>query len=210
MHARPSGREPFTDISYQMLFNDRIKDDETVESISREEMLRHWLEKEVHENDGDDLAVDAIEDEDRLLEELIDRKPIAESIFADSDLRWHHLDLQEDELEALHTIKGESGEDWRAITEENTIASIADHIHEADDLDELDTPKDLEQVVDFASKFPDDIEMEELIAVEEADEDPYLADGNHRAVAIALHRRDGGAYPEQEAYVGASADQLGS
>ena len=191
-----------------MLFNDRLRTDDTVESISREEMLRHWLEKEVHENDGDDLAVDAIDDEDRLLDELVERKPIAESIFADSDLRWHHLDLHEDELEALHTIKGESGEDWRAITEENTITSIADHIHEADDLAELDTPKDLEQVVDFASKFPDEIEMEELIVADEADEDAYLADGNHRAVAIALHLRDGGAYPEQEAYVGVSADEL--
>lgn len=191
-----------------MLFDERIKHDSTVESIPREEMLRHWLEKEVHENEDDGLDVGAIDDEERLLEELIDRKPIAESIFEDSDLQWYHLDLEEDELEALHTIKGESGEDWRAITEENTIESIADHIHEADGLDDLDTPKDLEQVVDFASKFPDDIEMEELIAVEETEVDPYLTDGNHRAVAIALHLRNGGTYPEQEAYVGVSREEL--
>ena len=191
-----------------MSFEERIHHDSTVESITREEMLRHWLEKEVHENEGDDLDVETIDDEDSLLAELIERKPIAESIFEDSDLRWCHLHLDEDELEALHTVKGDSGEDWRAITEDNTIASIADHIHAADDLADLDTPKDLEQVVEFASKFPDDIEMEEVIAVEEADRDPYLADGNHRAVAIALHLRNGGAYPEQEAYVGVSSADL--
>jgi hypothetical protein len=171
-------------------------------------MLRHWLAKEVHENDGDDLDVEAIDDDDRLLAELIDRKPIAESIFENSDLRWYHLDLEVEELEALHTVKGESGEDWRAITEDNSIASIADHIHAADNLADLDTPKDLEQVVEFAAKFPDDIEMEEVIAVAEADRDPYLADGNHRAVAIALHLRNGGVYPEQEAYVGVSSAKL--
>ena len=191
-----------------MSFEERIHHDSTVESITREEMLRHWLEKEVHENEGDDLDVETIDDEDRLLAELVERKPIAESIFEDSDLRWYHLHLDEDELEALHTVKGDSGEDWRAITDDNTIASIADHIHGADDLADLDTPKDLEQVVEFASKFPDDIEMEEVIAVEEADRDPYLAGGNHRAVAIALHLRNGGAYPEQEAYVGVSSAEL--
>ncbi len=190
-----------------MLFNDRIRNDSTVDSISREEMLRHWLSKEVSEND-DSLDVESIDDEETLLSELIDRKPIAEAIFRDSDLQWYHLDLEEHELERLHTVKGESGEDWRAITDENTIKSIAQCIHETDDLGQLDTPKDLGQVVDFASDFPDDIEMEELIVVSEADERPYLADGNHRAVAIALHIRHGGAYPEQEAYVGVSEDEL--
>ena len=173
-------------------------------SIPETEVIQYWLRKEVEENDVDTLDVGTLENREKLLNELIERKPLAESIFVDQDCEWYHLTLSEDELRGLEVVKGSEDEGWRAVAKGGLIESIAERILAADDLEQFsqDVPKDLPKVADFAESVSSDDELEELIIVGEEKERPYIADGNHRAIGMALHILQTGEYIRQEAYVG--------
>ena len=180
------------------------------ESVPETTVLQYWLRKEIEESDADDLAVEAIEDRDELLDELIERKPLAESIFAERDCTWYRLVLSKDELRGLEVVPGPNDEGWRAVAKGGLIESIAERILAADDLDEFDreVPKSLEKVTSFAETVTEDETLEELIVVGEAEGRPYVADGNHRAVGMALHVLQTGEYIEQEAYIGVDDERI--
>jgi hypothetical protein len=180
------------------------------DSVPETEVLRYWLRKEVEENDEDDLDVKAIEDRDTLLAELSERKPLAESIFADRDCEWYRLVLSEAELRGLEVVKDPDNEGWRAVAKGGLIESIGERILAADDLEQFDkeVPKSIEKVAEFAENVSSDETLEELIIVGEGNGRPYIADGNHRAVGMALHLLQTGEYIEQEAYVGVDSQRL--
>ena len=182
------------------------------ESVPETEVLRYWLRKEVEEDDEDDLDVDSIEERDELLAELNERKPLAESIFADRECEWYRLVLSEEELRSLEVVKGPDDEGWRAVAKGGLIESAAERILAADDLEQFDqeVPKPIEKVAEFAEHVSSDEELEELIIVGEEEGRPYIADGNHRAVGMALHILQTGEYIEQEAYVGVDTRRIDS
>ena len=178
--------------------------------VSREEVLRHWLGKEVAEAENDDLNVDAIDDEERLLEELAGRKPIAGSMFAARDLDWYRLELTEDELRDLALVKGPEDEDWRSVVDDDLVESVARKVYRRDETIDVDdqTQKDLAKVRTFADNLPDADQMGTLVLVHERDAArPYVADGNHRAAGKILHLLRGGEYVPQDAYLGLPADE---
>ena len=177
--------------------------------VSREEVLRHWLETEVQEAEDDDLNVDAIDDEERLLEELAGRKPIAGSMFAARDLDWYRLELTEEELRDLALVKGPEDEDWRGVVDDDLVESVAQKVYRTGETIDVDdrTRKDLEEVRTFAETLPDSERMGTLILVHERDAArPYVADGNHRAAGKILHLLRGGEYVPQDAYLGMPAE----
>lgn len=180
------------------------------ESVPETEVLRYWLQKEVEEDDEDDLNVGGITDKNELYAELRERKPLAESIFAEQNYEWYRLVLSEDELRGLEVVKGPDDEGWRAVAKGGLIESIAERILAADDLDQFDqdVPKPIEKVAAFAENVSDDEELEELIIVGEEDGRPYIVDGNHRAVGMALHILQTDEYIEQQAYVGVESQRL--
>lgn len=189
---------------------DRLgSDHDDVSAVSREAVLRYWLAEEAAEDDGD-LAVDTIDDEAVLLDELIERKPLAESVFAERALEWYHVELDEEELRALRVVPGPSGEGWRSVAENGRIESVAEKIHEADDLDWLNeaTEKDVEKVRSIAQNLQTQEAMEELIVVGDREDPPWIADGNHRAVARVLHAIEREEYTEQIAYVGVDPERF--
>ena len=180
---------------------------EDVSTVPREEVLRYWLAEELEEEKDSE----EIDDERELLRELVDRKPLAEWVFEERDREWYHVDLDEEELRALTVVKGESGEGWRSVAEDGRIESVARGIEEGDDLETLNarTEKDLEKVVGIAHDLPSKEAMEELIVVGEPGENPWIADGNHRAVARVLHAIEREEHTEQIAYVGVGGKQSG-
>lgn len=180
-------------------------------SVSEMEVIRYWLRKEVEEDD-DQLDVEAIEDKATLLSELTERKPLASSIFEERDCEWYRLVLSRDELRGLEVVKGPDDKGWRTVAKGGLIESIAERIFAADDPDRFDreVPKSIEKVTDFADDVSSGTEFEELIVVGEEEGRPYIADGNHRAVGMALHILETGEYIEQEAYVGVDSRRLDS
>jgi hypothetical protein len=180
------------------------------DSVAESDVIRYWLRKEVEEDEDDDLDVEALEDREELLDELVERKPLAESVFAEEDHDWYHLALAENELRGLEVVRGPPDEGWRAVAKGGLIESTAERILAADDLERFgqNVPKDLQKVADFADNVSSDDELEELIVVGDEDGRPYIADGNHRAIGMALHILETGEYVEQEAYIGVDTDRL--
>ena len=181
----------------------RIESEEP-ESVAETEVIRYWLRKEIEEDTEDNLDPDTLDDRKELLDALVDRKPLAESIFGEADRNWYRLVLSEHELRGLEVVRGPENEGWRAVAKGGLIESIAERILAADNLDAFDNevPKNLTKVADFADNVSSETELEELIVVGDENGRPYIADGNHRAVGMALHILQSGEYIEQEAYVG--------
>ena len=185
------------DVTYRIEF-------EEPESVAETDVIRYWLRKEIEEDDEDNLNPDTLNGREELLEALVERKPLAESVFAEADREWHRLVLSEHELRGLEVVKGDENEGWRAVAKGGLIESIAERILAADDLDAFDNevPKNLTKVADFANNVSSETELEELIVVGDENGRPYIADGNHRAVGMALHVLQTDEYIEQGAYVG--------
>ena len=173
----------------------------SVEQVTTETVLREWARQETEDEDVD---LDS-RSPDELLELLGDPQELAESIFLEEDLEWYRIQFTEEELRHLLVVKGPDDEGWRAVTDENDIESVAERIAEVDDVESLheNVPKDVLDVREMAEEFRSGEEAGAFIAVQESVEDPtYLADGNHRAVAVVHHVLTGGEYEGQPAYVG--------
>ena len=187
---------------------ERFTDGAVERWASRVEVQRRWLSNEVDDEEGD-LAVDEM-DEPELLDELCERKPLAETIFRENDLRWGFLELKEPELRTLRVVEGDDGEGWRELAPDGTILSAAERIAGADDLDELDdrVPKDVAQI----DRTARDLEsggggLGPIVVVAEPGDDwPYVADGNHRATATLLHAIRENDYVPLSVYVGAPVE----
>ena len=187
----------------------RIESEEP-ESVAETEVIRYWLRKEIEEDTEDNLDPDTLDDRKELLDALVDRKPLAESIFGEADRDWYRLVLSEHELRGLEVVRGPENEGWRAVAKGGLIESVAERILAANDLDAFDNevPKNLTKVADFADNVSSETELEELIVVGDENGRPYIADGNHRAVGMALHILQSGEYIEQQAYVGVDRQRI--
>lgn len=176
--------------------------DGPVERVPVETVVRAWARQEY----GDESDVDV---ESRSAEELVERfddpERLAKSIFFDEDLSWYRVELTEEELRNLLVVKGPEDEGWRAVAEGNSIEHVAEHIAETDEVEALDetVSKDVDDITDMADEYRSGEEAGAFVVVQESlDEHAYLADGNHRAVAIVHHVLTGGEYEKQTAYVG--------
>lgn len=183
-----------------------------LDPIPETEVLRYWLKEEMEEENNENLDPEAITEKDKLLSELIDRKPLAKSVFTERDRTWYRLILSEDELRGLEIVPGPDDEGWRAVAKGGLIESIAERILAADNLEQFDEmiSKSLDKITGIAETVSGKDEFEELIIVGDKEGRPYIVDGNHRAVGIALHVLQTGEYIEQEAYVGVDDERMES
>lgn len=173
-----------------------------VERVSAEKVAREWAGQEFAEDR--DIDVESRPPEE-LVEMFEDPEQLAKSIFFEEDLEWCQIALTERELRNLLVVKGPEDKGWRAVAEGNDIESVAERIAEADSVEALneEVPKDVADITDMAEEHGLGEGAGAFIAVQESIDDPaYLADGNHRAVAIIHRVIQGGAYDEQETYVG--------
>lgn len=202
-----------------MSLDERLATGRGLEPVPEEEVIRYWLGEEVDEedeesddesDDNDDGLLDpeAIATEPALRQELFEREPIAERVFGAEPADWYRTELSADELRDLRVVVGPPDQDWRALTDDNRVESIAELVHETDDVTELDheTPKDLQEVVTIAEKLADEDgerrPVGPLLVRKEGDQPAYIADGNHRAVAHVLHLFRGGKFEGQDVYLG--------
>lgn len=189
----------------RMELTKRIRNGFEADAVPRAEVARRWLANEVDPSEDDPPNPNSTDDEERLIAELVDRKPIAASVFRTRDLDWYRLPLSVADLADLRVVKGPPDEGWRAVAHDGLVETVAFRMFETEPVDRLDraVPPDLIEVLDMADDLSSSGSPEELVVVEErAGEPPYVADGNHTAVAQLLHALRGEEYPGQEAYVG--------
>ena len=182
---------------------ERIADSDGMEPVSRESVARSWLENELDQDDTD-LDPDAIEDEERLVAELVDRKPIAARAFRPPRSEWFHLDLSPAELADLRVVEGPEDDEWRRVVNDGMLVTAAYRLFEDDpEQVDLETAHDMAEVADIADDLADAGPPEDIVLVQDRPgELPWVADGNHTAAAQLLAALRGEPFPGQEAYLG--------
>jgi hypothetical protein len=193
-----------------MTVADRVRGE--VDPVSEDDVVTHWLSEELEEEDDPGFAADGLTPAERL-DELLERKPIADRVFEECDLDWYHARLEESELRGTRVVEGDDDEGWREVAGgDDTVESAAAAAHEAerteDDPERADPEavretfeKDLDTVLGVAESVADGEDVPELVVAAD-EEPPFVIDGNHRAVGVVLATLRGEPYPDQPAFVG--------
>lgn len=180
--------------------------------VSQKEVIRYWLSTLV----DDEIDVDDISSEDRLFRELRNRQSGPTSIFGDHSIEWELTELSEEEFRKLRIVKGPPDGDWRTFVPNSdsptpSLESIAREIKNTDREEEFhpDARGKLPKVYEILDSYRSGESMGKLVLFKESQgSPPWIADGNHRAVAKMLCLMEGGEYRGQEAYLGRKKRRL--
>lgn len=183
--------------------------------VPQSEVIRSWLRMERHrpnsgvnsEAETTDLPpIETLSDR-AVLDELLDHKPGAAAfIWRDAPIEWFALRLDRETFERLHVIEGPNDLRWRALSPDDTVVGAARRIarEEPDELT-AETGVNIRRVLQFRASLPDG---PLVLATRQGCTPITVADGNHRAVALALRLLDGEYYQPPRAYLGIGANPV--
>ncbi|MFC4357947.1 hypothetical protein ACFO0N_08295 [Halobium salinum] len=184
-----------------------------MERVSEGTVVRHWLalERAKHDRDLDGPPPDDVSDR-AALDELLTFKPGAAAfVWRDAPVEWYRLDLTREEFDDLHVVPGPDGLLWRALAADGTVRGCAERIAdgEADRL-RAETRVDVPYVLERRRLLSERDEFREplVLSTRRGCVPRFVADGNHRAVALALALLDGRPYTPQPAYLGVGANPV--
>ncbi|WP_435180138.1 hypothetical protein [Halorussus sp. AFM4] len=175
--------------------------------VPQAEVLREWLRVERSKPDAEWFPIDSLSEREAL-DELLDRKPGAAAfVWRDAPVRWRETTLDREAVESLEVVEGPPDLRWRALSPDGTVRGAADRIVRWDpDALAAETGVDVETVIDFVDEMPGG---PLVISTREGCVPRYLADGNHRAVALALRARsDDREFSRPRAYLGVGANRV--
>lgn len=167
--------------------------------MSREAVLRHWLDREVAKRE-ESLPTGEM-DETALLDALMSRTTGENRpLWRPRETTWYHDTVDEALLRRLHTVAAPEGLGWRRVAPDGRVWTAARRVHDGTVTDD-DTPLVDVTTVRRVADAPE--ALDDLVLVGgQTTTPPRTIDGNHRAVGVALHLIDGGTMPELGAYVG--------
>lgn len=173
--------------------------------VAQLEVLREWLRVERSHPDADWFPVDPLS-EGEALDELLDRNPGAAAfVWRDAPVRWYETTVTREDLTDLRLVEGPPNLRWRDLSPDGTVWAAAERIARGDSEELADeTGVDVPTVVEFVEEMP---EGPLVLSTREGCVPRYVADGNHRAVALALRARSGEFEP-QRAYLGVGANPV--
>jgi hypothetical protein len=157
--------------------------------VAQAEVLREWLRVERSHPDADWFPVDPLS-ETEALDELLDRKPGAAAfVWRDAPVRWYETTVDREALADLRLVEGPPNLRWRDLSPDGTVRGAAERIAHGDP-EELtaETGVDVQLVRNFVEEMP---EGPLVLSTREGCVPRYVADGNHRAVALALRACSG-------------------
>lgn len=158
--------------------------------MDENEVVKEWLALEVDKNGPLDLELDADDEYHEDLARLSIHKPDSSHVFRKYDLKWYRHELSEEEFRTLRTI----------FDGHNHVIEVAQSIHKGHSSLSEETTKRVEM---FADQFPTNDHGPLIINRRRwLGTGPFLQDGNHRALGLALHMVRGGDYIPQIAYIG--------
>jgi hypothetical protein len=190
-----------------------------MERVSQATVLRHWLALERRKRDDERPPPEAL-DERTALDELLEYKPgAADFVWRDAPVEWYRTTLDAETFDRLRVVGGPDGLLWRALSADGTVRGCAERIARGDpDRLAAETGVDIDHVLDLRDRKRDRDRDEggedvggtdPLVLSTRRGCAPYrVADGNHRAVAVALAVLEGEAYTPMEAFVGVGSNPV--
>lgn len=173
--------------------------------VTQVEVLREWLKTERTHPDVEWFPVESLSEREAL-DELLDRKPGAAAfVWRDAPVEWYALTLDRETFERLRVVEGPESLRWRELSPDGTVVSAARRIARGDP-DVLADETDMD--VDLIRQFREDpLDRPLVLSTRRGCVPTFVADGNHRAVALALRMRSGDFTP-QRAYLGVGANPV--
>lgn len=165
---------------------------------------------ETAEGEAVETAVGALDD-DEALDALLRRKPGAAAfLWRARPVEWSRIELCRAEFERLRFVDGPDGLGWRALAPSGNLVDGARRIAAGDRAAlEAETGVDVERVCSMAETLADGGRLAPLVLTKRRGRGPpAVADGNHRATAIALHLLRTDEYRSQRAYLGIGANPV--
>lgn len=180
--------------------------DGRIDRVSRETVVRYWLDREwaKSECDRDPGALTA----DEALDALLTEKPGAAAFFwRDAPVTCYRLWLSRAGFDRLRVVPGPEELGWRALAPEGTVVACARRIDGGDS-------------TQLARRSGVDIRAIERLTREDGPVDPlvvstrrgavpwHVVDGNHRAVATAFALARGADYEPVPVYLCVGANPI--
>lgn len=180
------------------------------ERAAEEQVIQHWLAVERHKTGDDSDSLTAMNGREAL-DELLERKPGAAAfLWRARPIEWYRTTLSRTEFERLRVIDGPDKLGWQALSADGTVLGAAKRIRHENPVDLVaETGVDIERVYRFADALATGDELRALVLTKRRGSGPpRIADGNHRASAVALHLLRTGEYRPQRAYLGIGANPV--
>lgn len=161
-----------------------------MERVSQEEVVEEWLSAEAEKDDSTSFDIVADRENNQNLARLLAHKPDAAALFWEYDLEWYRHDVAVEEFRDLRASWGEQTPIFDIAQEiSNGGSSMPPNmVRQVRTLSDPSLLGGWGPLIIYRKRWPRKY--------------PYVADGNHRATALALHMLRGGDYRPQTAYVG--------
>ncbi|WP_134669458.1 hypothetical protein [Halorussus marinus] len=174
--------------------------------VSRQTVLREWLRMERTDAETDRDPVEGLS-ERAVLDELLDHKPGAAAfVWRDAPVEWYELTLDRETFSRLRVIDGVDGLRWRALAPDDTVLGAARRVAREDPAAlTARTGVDVERIRRFRADPPGG---PLVLATRRGCVPVTVADGNHRAVALALDLLAGEPVTFPRAYLGRGANPV--
>jgi hypothetical protein len=168
------------------------------ERVPRDEVVRAWL---AHEREKRGESADPGLSPEEAFDALLTANPAAAFFWRDAPVTCYRLTLSYDQFDRLHVVPGPEGMLWRALSPDGTVRGCAARIDRGDpERLARETGVDVPRIESLAASMP--AVREPLVLSTRRGAVPWhVADGNHRAVAMALSIRRGGEYVPVPAYL---------
>jgi hypothetical protein len=174
--------------------------------VTQVEVLREWLKTERTHPDAEWFPIETLSEREAL-DELLDRKPGAAAfVWRDAPVEWYALTLDRATFERLRLVEGPDGLGWRTLSPDGRVLDAARRVERGDPENLTDeTGVDVDLIRRFRK---DPLDRPLVLSTRRGCVPRYVADGNHRAVALALELLSGDFRP-QRAYLGIGANPAG-
>ncbi|WP_336345233.1 hypothetical protein [Halalkalicoccus ordinarius] len=178
-----------------------------MERVPCDEVVRAWLARE-----RDDLedSIEALSPEAALDALLSENPGAAAFLWRDAPVTCYRLSLSREEFDRLHVVPGPEGMLWRALSPDGTVRGAAARIDHGDpERLTRETGVDVLAIESLATSISSSSVEEPLVLSTRRGAVPWrVADGNHRATAMALSVRRGGEYVPWPAYLCVGANPV--
>lgn len=177
-------------------------------TVSEAHVVRYWLARERGVTDDPagigDLPFAAA------LDELLVRKPGAAAfLWRERPIQWYRVELTRAEFTDLHHVGGPQDLLWRNLSPDGSVLGTARRLHRDDSILAETDRIDERRIRAFQRTLSRDGDLGALVVKTRRGYTPwFVVDGNHRAVAIALHLLESGEYDPIEAYLGVTANPV--
>ncbi len=178
--------------------------------VSEERVLRDWLAREIERDAG---AVDSgtvPTNATALLDALLSAKPGAAAfLWREQPIRWYRLVLDRDRFVDLRPADGPDDLLWRDVSTDGTLFGVAERVH-TEGIGPLEAAGiDAEAIRTYRDDLAAGTRFDPLIVRTRRGATPwFVADGNHRATAAALHALETGRYDPMPTYVAVTANPV--